>query len=152
LCHLILSPIRNGNRLEYGARRANGVRTMGRGTREEPVDGEDGASSVATLKTEVLKTIARALESKAGNPTGVLDFDEKRGVKFYEEVTKFEIELIRQALFYTGGNKRAAARLLGLKTSTLNSKVKTYNIDLTRTDDELTTGDPGNQTNQHEQS
>jgi len=100
---------------------------MGRPT-TEAVGGEDVASSVEALKTEVLKSIARALESKADNPTGVLDFDEGRGVKFYEEVTKFEIELIRQALSLTKGNQRAAARLLGLKTSTLNSKVKTYNI------------------------
>ena len=97
---------------------------------EKSIGGEDGPSSVDALKTEVLKSIARALESKADNPTGVLDFDEKRGVNFYEEVTKFEIELIKQALSYTKGNQRAAARLLGLKTSTLNSKVKTYNMDL----------------------
>jgi DNA-binding NtrC family response regulator len=100
-------------------------------SKEQSVGGEDGASSdVETLKTEVLKSIARALESKADNPTGVLDFDKKRGVKFYEEVTKFEIELIKQALTYTKGNQRAAARLLGLKTTTLNSKVKTYNLGL----------------------
>lgn len=102
---------------------------MGKRTAEESVSGEDDASTdVETLTTEVLKSIARALGSKAENPTGVLDFDEERGVKFYEEVTKFEIELIRQALSHTNGNQRAAARLLGLKTSTLNSKVKTYNI------------------------
>ena len=104
---------------------------MGRLTTEGV--GADGASSVDALKTEVLKSIARALESKADNPTGVLDFGE-RGVKFYEEVAKFEIELIRQALSCTNGNQRAAARLLGLKTSTLNSKVKTYNIGIASVD------------------
>lgn len=104
---------------------------MGRITREKSTVGEDDFSSeVETLKTEVLKSIAHAMESKADNPTSVLDFDERRGVKFYEEVTKFEIELITQALTYTKGNQRAAARLLGLKTTTLNSKVKTYNLDL----------------------
>jgi DNA-binding NtrC family response regulator len=104
---------------------------MERRTKEKSVGAEDDASSdVETLKTEVLKSIARALESKADNPTGVVDFDETCGVKFYEEVTKFEIELIKQALAYTKGNQRAAARLLGLKTTTLNSKVKTYNLKL----------------------
>ncbi len=102
---------------------------MRRGTRKKEV-GDDAADSsdVETLKAEVLKSIARALDSKAENPTGVLDFDHKRGVSFYEEVTKFEIELIKQALICTNGNQRAAARLLGLKTTTLNSKVKTYNL------------------------
>ena len=108
---------------------------MGTQAMEKSVDREDDASSnVETLKTEVLKSIARALEFKAGNPTGILDFDEKRGVNFYEEVTKFEIDLIRRALIHTEGNQRAAARLLGLKTSTLNSKVKTYNIGLALVD------------------
>ena len=100
--------------------------------KEKSVGGsDDGSPDVETLKTEVLKSIARALESKADNPTGVLDFDSKRGVKFYEEVTNFEIELIKQALGCTKGNQRAAARLLGLKITTLNSKVKAYNLRLT---------------------
>jgi DNA-binding NtrC family response regulator len=104
---------------------------MGRQTKEKSVGGgDDGSSDVETLKIEVLKSIARALESKADNPTDVLDFDGKRGVKFYEEVTNFEIELIKQALACTKGNQRAAARLLGLKITTLNSKVKAYNLRL----------------------
>ena len=100
--------------------------------RDEEVSPAFGFSApdIDTLKTEVLKSIANALESKAGNPTAVLDFDEKRGVAFYEEVTKFEIALIKEALTCTNGNQRAAARLLGLKTTTLNSKVKLYNLDL----------------------
>ncbi len=100
-----------------------------RGTKEKYIGEENDSSDVKTLKAEVLKSIARAMESKAQNPTGVLDFDHKRGVDFYDEVTKFEIELIKQALICTKGNQRAAARLLGLKPSTLNSKVKTYNLD-----------------------
>jgi DNA-binding NtrC family response regulator len=103
---------------------------MRRETREKYVGEDDDSPNLETLKVEVLKSIARALESKAENPVGVLDFDHKRGVNFYEEVTKFEIELVKQALICTNGNQRAAARLLGLKTTTLNSKVKTYNLDL----------------------
>jgi len=103
---------------------------MRRGTWERYNEEGDDSSHVGALKTAVLKSIARALESKAENPTGVLDFDETCGLSFYEEVAKFEIELIKQALLCTKGNQRAAARLLGLKTSTLNTKVKTYNLDL----------------------
>lgn len=95
-------------------------------------DGTSGASSVLeTLKAEVLRSMALALESKAENTTGFLDFDVKLGLNFYEEVTKFEIKLLKQALMISGGNQRAAARLLRLKTTTLNSKVKQYRLDLT---------------------
>ncbi len=51
-----------------------------------------------------------------------------RGVNFYDEVKKFEIDMIRRALDQTGGHQSRAARLLGLNATTLNSKVKTYNI------------------------
>lgn len=99
---------------------------------QERIQSERDASRAAdALKAEVLRAIARALESKAENPTGVLDFDEKRGVSFYEEIANFEMELIRQALIHTQGNQRAAARLLGLKTTTLNTKVKSYKLNLT---------------------
>jgi DNA-binding NtrC family response regulator len=51
-----------------------------------------------------------------------------QGISFYEEVAKFEISLIRRALEITGGNQSRAARLLGMNTTTLNSKIKAYNI------------------------
>jgi DNA-binding NtrC family response regulator len=56
------------------------------------------------------------------------DIDLSRGVSFYEEVKKFEIDLIRRALEQTGGHQSRAARLLGLNATTLNSKIKGYNI------------------------
>ncbi len=56
------------------------------------------------------------------------DIDISRGVNFYDEVKKFEIDLIRRALEQTGGHQSRAARLLGLNATTLNSKIKNYNI------------------------
>ncbi|MCU1288803.1 MAG: response regulator with CheY-like receiver, AAA-type ATPase, and DNA-binding domain [Acidobacteria bacterium] len=56
------------------------------------------------------------------------DIDLSRGVNFYDEVRRFEIDLIRRALDQTGGHQSRAARLLGLNATTLNSKIKTYNI------------------------
>jgi DNA-binding NtrC family response regulator len=97
--------------------------------REQGVAGEAASlSELEILKAEVLKSIARALESQADNRTSVVEFYEHRGVAFYEEVAKFEIELIRQALAHTKGNQRAAARLLGLKPATLNSKIRAYKL------------------------
>jgi DNA-binding NtrC family response regulator len=45
-----------------------------------------------------------------------------------EEVRRLEIDLIRYALRRTGGHQGEAARLLGMKPTTLNSKIKRYHI------------------------
>lgn len=54
--------------------------------------------------------------------------DIKSGIEFFEEVRRFEIQLITLALKYSGGNQARAARLLGLGTTTLNYKVKAYEL------------------------
>lgn len=50
------------------------------------------------------------------------------GIDFYAEVQRFETHLIRMALAETAGNQAKAARLLGIKATTLNSKIKLFNI------------------------
>jgi transcriptional regulator with GAF, ATPase, and Fis domain len=50
------------------------------------------------------------------------------GIDFYAEVQRFETHLIKMALAETGGNQARAARLLGIKATTLNSKIKLFNI------------------------
>jgi DNA-binding NtrC family response regulator len=45
-----------------------------------------------------------------------------------EEVARYEADLIRCALLRTGGRQRAAARLLNVKISTLNAKIKRLGI------------------------
>ena len=54
---------------------------------------------------------------------------------FYEEVQRYEIDLIRGALQRTHGNQRRAARLLGMKPTTLNCKIKKYGISTLDEDD-----------------
>mgnify|MGYP003297424835 CR=1 FL=1 len=54
--------------------------------------------------------------------------DIKSGIDFFEEVRRFEIQLITHALKYSGGNQARAARLLGLGTTTLNYKIKAYEL------------------------
>jgi DNA-binding NtrC family response regulator len=46
-----------------------------------------------------------------------------------EKVKEFEIKLIRLALIKTGGNQTHAAKLVGVKNSTLHHKIKTYKIE-----------------------
>lgn len=69
-----------------------------------------------------------ALKMMAENAGISTDIDMARGINFYDEVKKFEIDLIRRALEQTAGHQSRAARLLGLNATTLNSKIKSYNI------------------------
>ncbi|HET6671700.1 MAG TPA: sigma-54 dependent transcriptional regulator [Pyrinomonadaceae bacterium] len=81
------------------------------------------------LRNEISDPQSVAARSHDGaSITAVQDIG--RGVDFYDEVRRFEIDLIRRALDQTGGHQSRAARLLGMNATTLNSKIKTYNINL----------------------
>jgi DNA-binding NtrC family response regulator len=79
------------------------------------------------LPTEIADP-SRALG--AATSEGANSIDVSRGIDFYDEVRRFEIDIIRRALEQTGGHQSRAARLLGMNATTLNSKIKTYNIQL----------------------
>jgi DNA-binding NtrC family response regulator len=49
-------------------------------------------------------------------------------INFFDEVRRFEMRLIGRALELTGGNQARAARMLGLGTTTLNYKIKSYEM------------------------
>ncbi|HXI74292.1 MAG TPA: helix-turn-helix domain-containing protein [Pyrinomonadaceae bacterium] len=49
-------------------------------------------------------------------------------VNFFDEVRRFEMRLISRALELAGGNQARAARILGLGTTTLNYKIKSYEM------------------------
>lgn len=51
------------------------------------------------------------------------------GIDFYDEVQRFETSLIRLALDHTRGHQARAAKLLRIKPTTLNSKIKLYRIE-----------------------
>jgi len=72
---------------------------------------------------EVALTLLREVESfRVSQPAT------KRTVRLHEEVRRFEIDLIRSALSRTAGNQTRAAQLLGVKITTLNTKLKRYKI------------------------
>ena len=56
-----------------------------------------------------------------------LNFSE--GIDFFGEVKQFETSLIKLALARTGGHQARAAKLLNIKPTTLNSKIKLYGIE-----------------------
>jgi transcriptional regulator with PAS, ATPase and Fis domain len=83
--------------------------------------------TVDCLRPEVRDpALAFEMMRKAEGTSASIDIG--RGVNFYDEVKRFEIDLIRRALDQTGGHQSRAARLLGLNATTLNSKIKTYNL------------------------
>jgi DNA-binding protein Fis len=55
--------------------------------------------------------------------------DPAQGIDLYGELARFETGLIKLALEHTGGNQAKAAKLLHLKPTTLNSKIKLYSIE-----------------------
>ena len=75
-----------------------------------------------TTLREVALTLLREVESlRLAEPA-------RHSVRLYDEVQRFETELITSALARTHGNQTAAAEILGVKLSTLNSKIKRYKI------------------------
>jgi DNA-binding NtrC family response regulator len=69
---------------------------------------------------EAALTLLREVESLASQQEP--QNDQPRGLQ--EEVQRYESELIRHALQRTRGNQRRAAKLLGVKVTTLNCKIK----------------------------
>ena len=57
-----------------------------------------------------------------------IDSDDAPNLNLREEVQRFEINLIKRALTRTQGSQVQAARVLGLKATTLNAKMKRYRL------------------------
>ena len=91
---------------------------------EKPSEGAPLSNRIAALR-ELTLTLLREVEALGGSQSQEM----KRSISLQEEVRRFEIDLIRYALRQTGGHQVRAARLLGLKVTTLNSKIIRYKID-----------------------
>lgn len=91
---------------------------------------DEAEKTVAINKTKTLKQLALKLllEAQSLNETAAPDV--RNGIDFYEEVKRFEVDLIQRALSFTRGNQVRAARLLNMKVTTLNSKIKHYDINI----------------------
>ena len=101
-------------------------------------------NSLATLQELVLRLLC---EVQCINEVSSLTLES--GFDFYDEVSRFEIDLIRRALLQTGGHQVQAARLLNLKVTTLNSKIKHYQINLSALGNVYPLVDPSHQELQH---
>ena len=78
---------------------------------------------INTLRETVLQLLQEVESLTIAAPTGL-----KSGARLDEEVRQFEMNLIRTALGRTAGSQTRAAKLLGLKLTTLNAKIKRYQI------------------------
>jgi transcriptional regulator with GAF, ATPase, and Fis domain len=76
-----------------------------------------------TLRETVLQLLDEVESLAITRPVDI-----KSGARFSEEVRQFEVSLIRTALGRTSGSQTRAAKLLGLKPTTLNAKIKRYGI------------------------
>ncbi len=125
---------RNVNRLFSGdtSRKGNGERTDARPRIEyalvetDITDLAQAASRIDALRSLILiflrevdslKRVVSPRSRKKGDP-----------IKLDREVDAFETALIRDALVKTKGHQRAAAKLLGIKATTLNAKIKRLGI------------------------
>jgi DNA-binding protein Fis len=90
--------------------------------------------SALNNRLKLIRDVALALETaadvmeQAQHAAGVQLLDIKNGIDFYATVSRFEIDLIERALRETDGNQTKAARLLGLKHTTLHDKIRRYKI------------------------
>jgi transcriptional regulator with GAF, ATPase, and Fis domain len=91
---------------------------------------ENEESPSTRHRLTILKELAFRLLREVQGIGEVHSVNLESGLDFYDEVTRFEIDLIRRALLQTAGHQVRAARLLNLKVTTLNSKIKHYNIRL----------------------
>ena len=89
-------------------------------------------TGVAENRIEALKALAnlmiREVESLEEAPIFDVFQNDVEPINLYNEVQRFEIELIRHALIRSRGCQSAAASLLGVKTTTLHSKIKRYGV------------------------
>ena len=76
-----------------------------------------------TLRETVLQLLNEVESLAISRPVDI-----KRGARFSDEVRQFEVSLIRTALGRTSGSQTRAAKMLGLKPTTLNAKIKRYGI------------------------
>lgn len=80
------------------------------------------------LRMKFLKELASAILDEIQGLAQIHNFNLTGEVNFYDEVRRFEIDLIQCALTYTDGHQCKAAQLLGLNATTLNTKLKHYGI------------------------
>lgn len=92
-------------------------------TNDERLNESNMDDRINLLRETVLQLLQEVESLTIVAPSGL-----KSGARLDEEVRQFEMNLIRTALGRTAGSQTRAAKLLGLKLTTLNAKIKRYQI------------------------
>src|SRR6185369_655003 len=87
-------------------------------------------SQLFDSRMSLLKILALSLLREIASAENGHEAHSNSAIDLQAEVRRFETELIRSALIQTGGRQRQAARLLGTKVTTLNTKIKRYKIEI----------------------
>ena len=100
-----------------------GLQSNGAESTQEKSGDTNVDARLNTLRETVLQLLDEVESLAISRP-----IDIQGGARFSDEVRQFEVSLIRTALGRTSGSQTRAARLLGLKPTTLNAKIKRYGI------------------------
>jgi len=100
-----------------------GLEEKSNGSVEQTPSGGNVDARLNTLRETVLQLLDEVESLAIARPVDI-----KRGARFSDDVKQFEVNLIRTALGRTSGSQTRAAKLLGLKPTTLNAKIKRYGI------------------------
>jgi transcriptional regulator with GAF, ATPase, and Fis domain len=87
-------------------------------------------SEIVDCRMMSLKVLTLSLLREIAAAETIGEGEGNNGIDLQAEVRRFETELIRSALMLTSGCQRQAARLLGTKVTTLNTKIKRYGIEI----------------------
>ena len=94
----------------------------------QPPQAAPAPDQATSVRLKTLREMTLALLQEIESIKGHGSFESRPTVDFADEVRRFETDLIRWALMHTGGHQRRAARILNLKVTTLNAKIKRYGI------------------------
>ena len=76
----------------------------------------------------ITNLLLRKIEALEKNASAMSAESLTKGLNLYDVMTSFEKNLIRDALRAANWSQKRAAQLLGVKVTTLNAKIKRYDI------------------------
>lgn len=93
---------------------------------QQKFEGADAADLIHAIENLKERVRAMALMIEVGEASESIELE--CGNDFYRSVRQLEVAMITRALELTGGSQVKAAKLLKIKVTTLNSKIKRYKI------------------------
>ena len=80
------------------------------------------------VRMAAVQDLAKTLLTEIKGIGELTELSLANGISMKDEMRRYETELIRLALRLTGNHQLRAARMLGVKPTTLNAKIKRFDI------------------------